>query len=640
MQRILISAVVGLLVVVLAVSVFATEKNNREHMDILSNSVKSNLISISIAALELIDIEKFNSYNSLDDIEADVEAYNQTLANLRSLQEKVGATYIYALKKIDDKYYFVFDTDTEDESVFVEYDISPVHEQAFLGIESADIMNVEDEYGSFNTGAVPIIRNGEVIGIVSTDIEDYFIRANQQASTVNIVILILTLTAVMGANIIIIRRLVIVPISCLTDSVSRAHISEDTIYGKDRNDEIGELARKILHMTQEIERTLEKAQAANRAKSDFLANMSHEIRTPMNAIIGMTNIARSTLDIEKKDGALEKIEEASSHLLGIINDILDMAKIEAEKLELHPVLFDFDERLKKTVDIINFSITEKKQKLTVYVDEYIPRKLICDDQRLSQIIMNLLSNAVKFTPENGSINISAIFFKEEDGIIDIQFEISDTGIGMSKEQQAKIFIPFEQAESSTTRKYGGTGLGLALTNRLVQLMGGEISVTSELGVGSSFVFTTKCERAKDDTILQPEEPGEEPADSDNFSEYRVLLAEDVEINREIVMAMLEPTLIEIDCAENGAEAVRLFSQAPERYDIIFMDLQMPEMDGYEAARQIRANEKGKDIPIVAMTANVFKDDVDNCFKAGMNGHIGKPIDFDTVLQTLRNYLHR
>ena len=408
--------------------------------------------------------------------------------------------------------------------------------------------------------------------------------------------------------------------------------------------------REYKRMTRELESTLEKAQAASRAKGDFLANMSHEIRTPMNTIIGMTNIAKSTQNIDKKEYALEKIEDASNHLLGIINDILDMSKIEADKLELHPEAFVFDELLKKATNIINFRIVEKEQKLSVNIDRKIPQMIICDGQRLAQIIANLLSNAVKFTNDGGLISLKAILEEEIDDTLLIRFDVTDSGVGISEEHQTRLFNPFEQAENSTTRKYGGTGLGLAITKRIVEMMEGSISASSVLGKGSTFTFTIKAKKP-DKATEEKRDAGSEDKkqfklndQADKFTGRRILLVEDVDINREIVITLLEPLNLEIDCAENGQEAVRMFKESPEKYDLIFMDLQMPEMDGYDATRMIRslaktadsteAKNKAEAIPIIAMTANVFKEDIDNCYAAGMNGHVGKPLDLKEVMDVL------
>jgi len=393
----------------------------------------------------------------------------------------------------------------------------------------------------------------------------------------------------------------------------------------------------------------ENAEKANRAKSDFLANMSHDIRTPMNAIIGMTSIAQTSPDQEKKDYALMKIADASAHLLGIINDILDMSKIEANRLELSPAVFNFEEMLQKVVGIINFRITEKNQQFIMYIDPDIPKFLICDDQRLSQVITNILGNAIKFTPEHGGIIFDASLLDKNDSVCDILIEISDTGIGISEEHLSRLFTPFEQAESSTTRRFGGTGLGLAISKRIVELMGGQISVSSTTGKGSVFSFSIRASIPDMETSgeLLPVNRGDcentqglTAGNIDCFSGFNILLAEDVEINREIVLSLLEPTLIGIDCAKNGLEAFTLFSENPKRYDLIFMDLQMPEMDGYEATRRIRALDTpyALKVPIVAMTANVFRDDIAKCLKAGMSGHLGKPLDFDKVLDILRKYL--
>ncbi len=514
----------------------------------------------------------------------------------------------------------------------------------------------------------------------------------------------------------------------------------------------------------DINEALEAAKRASLAKSEFLANMSHEIRTPMNAIIGMTSIGKKSADADRKDYCLSRIESASNHLLGIINDILDMSKIEANRLELSSEEFDFEDMLRQVVNVNSFRVDEKKQKLSVRIDRAIPKVLVGDDQRLTQIITNLIGNAIKFTPDGGAIKLDAALESEKKGVYTIRFKVSDTGIGISKDQQARIFSAFQQAETNTTRKFGGTGLGLAISKNLVEMMDGKIWIESELGVGSTFCFTIQAERganggappanipwkalrfivvdaeeedlrylaeilrgfgARCDTAASAREAlrlvernaydfcfidwktpdieemttaaamlnrfgrvilmsslsdwnriektagvyGVEqfiskpifPSSVEDvivdalgsaqaataskeaptsFEGGRILLAEDMDINREIVLALLEPTQLRIDCAENGLEAVRAFQEAPGEYALIFMDVQMPEMDGYEATRRIREMEapNAKTVPIIAMTANVFKEDIDRCLAAGMNGHIGKPLDFDEVFSVLQKYL--
>ena len=425
---------------------------------------------------------------------------------------------------------------------------------------------------------------------------------------------------------------------------------------RDKNGSLVRVVGTLVDITEtkniilDSERQRIEAEAANKAKSNFLSTMSHEIRTPMNAIIGMTTIGKLTGDIQKKDDALKKIEGASKHLLGIINDVLDMSKIEADKLELSPVSFDFEKMLQKIADVITLRVDERRQKFFVNIGKDMPRTLFGDDQRLAQVITNLLSNAVKFTPDEGTIRLDSRLVSEENGICRLQISVEDTGIGITDEQKARLFKSFEQAEATTTRKYGGTGLGLAITKRIVELMDGEIQVESTPGQGSKFTFTFLMKRdaaAKNhlpNARLDWEDArlkiADEPGHSNDFTGYSILLVDDVEINREILLSLLEPTGLAADCAENGKQALKMFESAPDKYNMIFMDIQMPEMDGYEATRQVRALglAQAKAIPIIAMTANVFREDIEKSLEVGMNGHIGKPIDFDEVTKELRKYL--
>ena len=397
----------------------------------------------------------------------------------------------------------------------------------------------------------------------------------------------------------------------------------------------------LFHDLTEIMEAKERTEQASRAKSNFLANMSHEIRTPLNAIIGMTKIAKDSGEPKRKDYCLDKIESASVHLLGIINDILDMSKIEENKFELSCTEFEFFAMIERVINIFEFRLGEKKQKLIVEKDPSIPRRIITDEQRLAQVITNLISNSIKFTPDEGTITLSMRTLEDkEEGFCTLEITVTDTGIGIPKEQHGKLFHSFVQVDSSIARKFGGTGLGLAISKKIVELMQGGIRIESEEKKGSSFIFTI---RAEIPAVSVVPSCASSAAVSDTPRDYngkRILLAEDVEINREIVIAVLEPLRLEIVEAENGKKACDLFRANPYSFDLIFMDIHMPGIDGYEAARQIRAldHPAAKTVPIIAMTANVFKEDVERCLAAGMNGHIGKPLDFDAVLSVLAKYL--
>ena len=387
----------------------------------------------------------------------------------------------------------------------------------------------------------------------------------------------------------------------------------------------------------ELELAFRKSQAASQAKTNFLSNMSHEIRTPLNAITGMAAIGESADTLQKKDDAFKKIVSASSHLMGVINDILDMSKIEAGKLEVYEEAFDLEKTLSTALNIVLFKIEEKNQIFSMELDESVPPVIVGDDQRLTQVLTNLLGNAVKFTPEGKEIKLVIKALERSDTRCVLQFSIIDQGIGISKKQQERLFSSFTQAEASTTRKFGGTGLGLAISKHIIEeLMGGRIWVESELGSGAAFSFSIDVEvKDKTEEAEQPEDMMER-----TYPGKVLLLAEDVDINREIVAAILEPTEVAVEFAENGVDAVRMFHDNPGRYSMIFMDVQMPIMDGFEASRKIRDmnTEEARTIPIVAMTANVFREDVEQCIEAGMDDHLGKPLDFDAVIGMLWKYL--
>ena len=724
--------------------------------EFLINNYKYRLHTSAAAARYLLtasDLETLRiKPGSPDSPEAWLE--NNGFLSLRELliqfANESGLEYVYYYFRIDNYVQPLIDNDPDlSEAYTPSNQLILIENEARIAWNNKQIAVISDEFligpDGLITAYAPILDDsGEVFALVGVDIKDEQINPLRE----QIVFLSERIESLSSR----ITTLIIAMISALLLLVTGGVI---TFLNQRKSSAI-------------LKDALLQAEHASRAKSDFLANMSHEMRTPMNAIIGMTTIGKNADDPERKEYSLKKIEEASKHLLGVINDVLDYSKIEAGKLEINNAGFDFEKMIKKVCDVVAFKAAEKKQTFNVYVDMNIPRLLIGDEQHVSQVVTNLLSNAIKFTPEYGSITLTARLISEKEDCRIIKVDVIDTGIGISEEQKDRVFRSFEQADNTITKRFGGTGLGLAISKNIVESMGGTITFESEPGRGSTFSFETpfmtdleqeeesvwaqidsvgkKVLVVEDDpAILEcltdvmkrvsvdysiaengeaalkvvdenglysicfinykkigfefsdmlrksgiefiiallsvsdintyeneaknagvnsiitlplfptdvaetlqsiisgtstSEESAENIEQADDFSGRHVLLADDIEINREIVIAMLEPTNIIIDSAENGAIAVRMFSENPDRYDVIFMDVQMPEMDGYQASQSIRAMDiaKAKTIPIIAMTANVFKEDVERCLSAGMNDHIGKPLDFNNVLSKLNEYL--
>jgi signal transduction histidine kinase/BarA-like signal transduction histidine kinase len=398
------------------------------------------------------------------------------------------------------------------------------------------------------------------------------------------------------------------------------------------------LEARINERTQELLAAKDEADQANEAKSLFLANMSHEIRTPLNAVLGLGYLLQKTDLSDQQRDYVQKADSAAQYLLGILNDILDFSKVEAGKLELEEIDFRLDELLKSVGTIVSIQAQQRGLDFEINQNNATGLTLRGDPLRLQQVLMNLSNNAIKFT-EKGAVTISVQVEEQSGQDVSLLFSVRDTGPGLSREQVEYLFAAFQQADSSTTRRFGGTGLGLVICKRLVQLMGGDIGVDSILGQGSNFYFELTLPSV---AIKNPFAPVQELADIQAcLRGARVLLVEDNVLNQEVACAILRHEGIEVDVAENGMVAVnKIRVLGGHYYNAVLMDLQMPELDGFAATQQIRAMPEAARMPILAMTADTVKEDRIRCFEAGMNDFIPKPIRITQLLTTLAQWIRQ
>lgn len=397
------------------------------------------------------------------------------------------------------------------------------------------------------------------------------------------------------------------------------------------------LEKTVLERTHELQQSRDIAENANKAKSDFLANMSHEVRTPMNSIIHFSRLALGEHIPPLARDYIEKVNSSSSNLLRIINDILDISKIESGKLDIEVTKFNLDTLLAEATDSLRFSAEEKGLRFSLLRPSYNYGYVCGDPLRLLQVLTNLISNSIKFTNKGEVIIEVTGDIPQVKG--NIEFRISDTGIGITKEQLKKLFQPFQQADSTTTRQYGGTGLGLVISKQLIQLMGGEITVESFYGKGTTFSFFLPFERYRNDSKSCVSKAHQEKTPNSSFEHLQgaqILVTEDNVANQVIIQSILENFGITVTLANNGKEALEYMRN--RSFDLVLMDIQMPEMDGYETTRAIRRHRAWANQPIIAMTANAMQDDIKKCLAVGMNAHLSKPIDMGILHQLLIKWI--
>ena len=397
------------------------------------------------------------------------------------------------------------------------------------------------------------------------------------------------------------------------------------------------LGRRLRREVFERQRAEQEAQEANQAKSQFLANMSHEIRTPINAIQGLLYLTQQNKLSPKLRNHLNKMEHSAHTLLTIINDILDFSKIEAGHIDLDNIPFDLQAVLDRIRSIVGFRALERGLALTFHQDERTPKYLRGDPHRLGQILLNLVGNAIKFT-EQGEVVISIHVIENFPEQIRLEFSIRDTGIGMTPEQQGRLFQMFNQADASITRRFGGTGLGLVISQRLVEMMGGRIVVASVPDQGSTFRFTAAFGHAAPEEVETRQESSHVLKEMQRLRGAQVLLVEDQPINQEVAAEILHQAGLRVQVADHGQEALETIQANPGEFDIVLMDLQMPVLDGYATIQRLRADKRFTDLPVIAMTANVLAGERERCLAAGMNDYLAKPINVFILFQKLQKWI--
>lgn len=560
-----------------------------------------------------LDLSAFPDIETREDIRK--EEYHAIHEVFSSVKEAAGLMYLYTAKKnADGKYIYVVDgLDSYSEDFrypgdVIEEEIYQDMDRALGGEKVYPDEIVHTSWGDIFICYLPLYDREEIVGVLGIEFE-----ASHQYMTYQ-------------------KLKLFVPTAVIVFTILAFLVSRRMFR------HINEIVKRQKEQKEILADALHNAEVASKAKSSFLFNISHDIQTPMNAIIGFVRLARDHAEDKRQVlDYLTKVERASSHLRRLINDVLDMARLEKGDLELELAPCNIRTSVKETEQMFRGRMEEKGLNFDVKTDQIEHDYVVCDSLRMKQIALNLLSNALEYTQRGGSV----IYEVRQTGVdshgyVCMEMRIRDTGVGMSEEFQKHIFGVFEREKSATQSGVQGTGLGLAITRQLVELQGGTIEVHSEKGVGTEFVVRLKLEAASEEEV-DAGNAGENPL----FHGKRLLVAEDNPLNQEVAVTLLSEEGFQVECADDGLEALRMVSEsAPGYYDLILMDIQMPRMDGYETTREIRslADPDLAGIPIVALTANAFEEDKKEAFASGMDGHIAKPFDLDKVNAVLEEIL--
>ncbi len=609
------------LLVILVISVYTYILQQNYSANTLEAAVSRDVScsdAIHMLILNKFTREDYTEINTLEDMQT--ERYKRIQESLNELRSLNSARYLYTAKRNEEgKLIYLIDgldlgaPDFAYPGTYIEEEMIPYIERALAG-ETVYSQNIVDTtWGHIFTACYPIIANdgtGEILGAlcIEIDMEDSY-RFLEACNRTSMKVAFMTMF------------ILILLLACAYLSMQK----------QKKKEEEQQLA---------LEKAAEAAEAANRAKSDFLFNLSHDIRTPMNAIIGYSELAGKHFDDrEKLSEYIQNIRVCGGKMLAILDNVLELARIENREVTLEENVAKVDEGFDSCIVIFNEAVREKHQTLNVEKHILYPYVYI-DNARMSEIVLNIVSNATKYTGEGGTITCALSQTEgKEPGWCQIEVMVSDTGIGMSEEFQKHIFESFSREHSSTASGIEGTGLGMGIVKKLVDLMHGTITIESRLGEGSTFTVKIPCRIATEEEAMPKR--AEQEIDYENFAGKRILLAEDNDLNAEIAMELLGETGLQIDRVPNGVACVEQIEKAQEGYyKLILMDIQMPLMDGYVATQKIRKlkNPAKADIPIIAMTANAFAEDRKKALEVGMNDHIPKPIDMNRLIPLLQKYL--